>query len=68
MIPLRRRSLPKAAAIAALTALAATGCYDSGFRSPDPSQTEESVTQTIAGLKDRFLGTPFVVETDIAVA
>ena len=57
-----------AAAIAVLAVVTAVGCYDRGFRSPDPAQTETAVHETIAGLKERFLGTPFVVENDIAVA
>lgn len=68
MIPLRRRFVPMAAAIAALAVVTATGCYDRGFRAPEPAQAGVSVNETIAGLKERFLGTPFVVENDITVA
>ena len=43
------------------------GCYDSRFGSPERDDTVEPVTSSIAELRKRFLGTPFVVNSDISV-
>lgn len=45
----------------------AEACYDSRFGEPPREETEISATETIAGLKERFLGRPFQVTGDIRV-
>lgn len=42
-------------------------CYDSGFDSPTDSELQEPVNTTIADLKKQYVGTPFVIKTDIRV-
>lgn len=43
------------------------GCYDSRFNPPKRDNSTESVSSSIAELRSRFLGTPFVVNSDISV-
>lgn len=51
----------------AIVVSSAAGCYDTGFRSPDASVSEEVATLSIADLRERFSGNPFLVQGDISV-
>lgn len=48
--------------------VAVAGCYDSGFGQPEREENDMAVTETIAGLQERFVGKPFTVTGDIVVA
>ena len=54
--------------LALLAALLPAGCYDSPFGKPSDGGEEQAVTETIAGVRARYAGTPFTVTSDIRVA
>lgn len=54
-------------ALLAIVVPALTACYDSGFGTPEPEPNSEAVTETIAHLRDRFLGSPLRIDSNIIV-
>lgn len=53
--------------ILAIALFTAAGCYDSRFGSPAGTVGEETATESIARFRERFLGVPFVVESNLVV-
>lgn len=61
----RQRAI--AALLVFLPGACMTACYDSGFGAPGESENAEPVSETIANIKNSFLGVPFAVSSDISV-
>lgn len=69
LVPGRRSAGPVRRILLLTAALLASACYDSRFEEPEtqPADTGEAVVESIEWLSEHYAGTPFVVETDIAV-
>lgn len=50
------------------TGWCATGCYDSQFGFPEQEENPQPASQTIAKLREQYVGTPFSVAVDISVS
>lgn len=61
----RSRSIARVSLLAIL--MTAGACYDSRFEDPPVENNRPTVTSSIAELKSRFVGTPFVVSGDISL-
>lgn len=44
-----------------------SGCYDSGFGTPDPEQNDEAVTEFLTDLRKNFTGSPTVLPDNVSV-
>lgn len=51
----------------AIVVSVAAGCYDTGFRAPAATVSEEAVTLSIADLRERFSGNPVLIQGDISI-